>query len=133
MDAGATGVVQGVDFVFLWTTDFEQAAGFYVDVLGLSRAPTYRGHGGEFETDGFTISMLEADKVGMPFEAATTPIAFRVDDVAARRAELEARGIEFMGEIVDSGVCHQAYFADPDGNKLILHHRYATNLDGPDR
>ncbi len=60
-----------------------------------------------------------------PPPANSGPIAFRVDDVAAAKAELESRGVEFQGDIVDSGVCHQAYFADPDGNNLILHHRYA--------
>ena len=119
------GMVEGVDFVFLWTNDFERAEGFYVETLGLTKGPDYRGHGGEFEADGFTISMLQADKVGMRFEAGTNPIALRVDDVARRRAELEEQGIEFFGDIVDSGVCHQAHFADPDGNRLILHHRYA--------
>jgi catechol 2,3-dioxygenase-like lactoylglutathione lyase family enzyme len=118
-------IVQSVDFVFLWTHDFERAERFYVDLLGLEKTAEYRRHGGEFETDGFRISMLEPDAVGMTFEAATTPIAFRVDDVAKRRAELESAGVDFQGEIVDSGVCHQAYFSDPDGNRLILHHRYA--------
>ncbi len=33
--------------------------------------------------------------------------------------------MEFRGDILDSGVCHQAFFADPDGNPLALHHRYA--------
>ncbi len=118
-------MIEGVDFVFLWTQDFERAARFYVDTLGLEQSADYRGHGGEFETGGFTISMLQADKVGMTFQAATTPIAFRVDDVGKRRGELEEQGVEFAGDIVDSGVCHQAYFTDPDGNRLILHHRYA--------
>lgn len=118
-------MVEGVDFVFLWTQDFERARRFYVDTLGLEQTADYRRHGGEFETAGFTISMLQADRVGMSFEAATTPIAFRVDDVAERRIELEAQGVQFAGDIVDSGVCHQAYFKDPDGNSLILHHRYA--------
>jgi hypothetical protein len=26
---------------------------------------------------------------------------------------------------MDSGVCHMAHFRDPDGNALMLHHRYA--------
>jgi hypothetical protein len=42
-----------------------------------------------------------------------------------RRAELEAKGVESHGEKIDSGVCFQAHFADPDGNALVLHHRYA--------
>ena len=32
---------------------------------------------------------------------------------------------EFFGEIIDTGVCHMALFTDPDGNDLMLHHRYA--------
>src|SRR5688572_18303786 len=118
-------VVEGVDFVFLWTEDFKRAERFYVGLLGLDKGPAYADHGGEFEAPGFTISMLQADRVGMEFEVGTTPIAFRVDDVAKRRAELEAEGVEFSGEIIDSGVCHQSNFTDPDGNRLILHHRYA--------
>lgn len=35
-----------------------------------------------------------------------------------------------MGETLDSGVCHQAFFADPDGNLLILHNRYAPPATG---
>jgi hypothetical protein len=45
--------------------------------------------------------------------------------VAAARVELEERGVEFGGDILDTGVCHMAFFADPDGNDLMLHHRYA--------
>ena len=53
--------------------------------------------------------------------------AFHVDDVAAARAELEAKGVEFTGDILDTGVCHMAFFMDPDGNDLMLHHRYAPH------
>ena len=49
----------------------------------------------------------------------------RVDDVEAARAELEANGVEFDGETVDTSVCHMATFFDPDGNRLVLHKRYA--------
>ena len=34
-------------------------------------------------------------------------------------------GVEFAGETLDTGVCFIAFFADPDGNALMLHHRYA--------
>jgi catechol 2,3-dioxygenase-like lactoylglutathione lyase family enzyme len=57
-------------------------------------------------------------------------IALGVEDVAAARAELEATGVEFSGETLDSGVCHMAFFRDPDGNDLMLHHRYAPRADG---
>jgi hypothetical protein len=43
----------------------------------------------------------------------------------AARTELEAKGVVFAGETLDTGVCHMAFFTDPDGNDLMLHHRYA--------
>ena len=69
--------------------------------------------------------MLEIEAFGRSFAPNTSAIALRVDDVATRRADLEGQGVTFSGEIIDSGVCHQAYFTDPDGNQFILHHRYA--------
>jgi len=45
--------------------------------------------------------------------------------VAATRAELEAKGVTFAGDILDTGVCQMTFFTDPDGNDLMLHHRYA--------
>ena len=49
----------------------------------------------------------------------------RCDDVAETRAALEGKGVQFFGETLDTGVCHMAIFADPDGNQLMLHRRYA--------
>jgi len=44
---------------------------------------------------------------------------------------LRAAGVEFaFPEVYDAGVCHMAFFADPDGNALMLHHRYAPYPDG---
>jgi predicted enzyme related to lactoylglutathione lyase len=53
------------------------------------------------------------------------PWPLRCDDVAEMRAALEAKGVQFFGDILDTGVCHMAFFADPDGNELMLHRRYA--------
>jgi hypothetical protein len=80
---------------------------------------------GEFETGSLTIAVMQSDAFGMEFRSNGHPIALQVSDVAAARAELEARGVEFKGDLIDSGVCHQAFFEDPDGNVLGLHHRYA--------
>ena len=68
---------------------------------------------------------MQSDAFGLEFQRSPNPIALRVDDVAAARTELESRGVEFQGETIDSGVCHMAFFHDPDGNALMLHHRYA--------
>jgi predicted enzyme related to lactoylglutathione lyase len=126
-------LIKGTDFVFVPTTDFEQAAEFYGGVLGLPMSKRYRkGIGGEFETGNLTIQLVDTAKIGREFEPTTGAIALHVDDVEAARAELESRGVSFPQETMDSGVCYQAYFSDPDGNALILHHRYAPLDVSPD-
>lgn len=127
-------LVTGVDFAVAWTKDFDAAVQFYGTTLGLPCSARYGSMpGAEFETGNLTIAVMEAEAFGVDFSASRSPIALRVDDVEAARAELESRGVAFTGEIVDSGVCHQAYFADPDGNALILHHRYAPRPPRPGR
>jgi predicted enzyme related to lactoylglutathione lyase len=126
----STSIVTGVDFVSVPTKDLDAAMDFYGNVLGLPRSSVWQreGHpamGAEFETGTVTIAVIATDLIDIEFTPNKVPIALRVDDVAAARAELESRGVTFQGEIIDSGVCHQALFQDPDGNSLDLHHRYA--------
>jgi len=118
--------VTGVDFVGLPTHDLETAVAFYGETLGLERS-AYRPdrHHAEFETGNLTINVMDAEKMGLEHVAFRNPLALHVDDVAAARAELEAKGVEFMMDTFDTGVCHMAFFTDPDGNALMLHHRYA--------
>ncbi len=118
--------ITGVDFAVVQTQDFERAIGFYGTTLGLRESVRYGSRPGvEFETGNLTLAVMEIEQFGMPFNASHSPIALHVDDVAAARAELEGKGVSFFGATIDSGVCHQAFFSDPDGNALILHHRYA--------
>jgi catechol 2,3-dioxygenase-like lactoylglutathione lyase family enzyme len=118
--------VTGTDFVFLPISDFERSEAFYTGVLGLECSKRYsRGVGGEFETGNLTIQVVDTARIGMDIAPSTGAIALHVDDVEEARAELESQGIKFAAETMDSGVCFQAYFRDPDGNALILHHRYA--------
>jgi len=119
-------LITRTDFVFLPITSFEEANAFYGGVLGLERSKRYANElGGEFETGSLTIQVVDVAKIGQEFKPSTGAIALHVDDVEAARSELESRGVPFEGETMDSGVCYQAYFRDPDGNALILHHRYA--------
>jgi catechol 2,3-dioxygenase-like lactoylglutathione lyase family enzyme len=119
-------LITRTDFVFLPITSFEQAEKFYGGTLGLECSKRYDNDlGGEFETGSLTIQLVDVARIGREFEPSTGAIALHVDDVERARSELEARGVEFDGETMDSGVCFQAYFHDPDGNALILHHRYA--------
>ena len=118
--------VTGVDFVTVPTRDFEKADEFYGTVLGLERSKRWGSMpAGEYETGSLTIAIMQSDAFGVEFQPHSHPIALHVDDVHAARAELEARGVEFVAETMDSGVCFMAHFRDPDGNALMFHHRYA--------
>ena len=126
----STTPVTGVDFVNIPTTDLERARRFYGEVLGLEASAVYqRGDappmGAEFETGTVTLSLIDSSAIGREFRANTLPIALRVEDVAAARAALEERGVSFGADTLDTGVCHMAFFEDPDGNPLMLHRRYA--------
>jgi catechol 2,3-dioxygenase-like lactoylglutathione lyase family enzyme len=119
--------ITGVDFIAVQTADYERAKAFYGGVLGL---PFVKQWGtmpaGEWQAGNLTIAVMQSDAFGREFSPSSTAVALQVDDVAAMREQLEAKGITFEGdENLDSGVCHMAFFADPDGNPLLLHHRYA--------
>jgi predicted enzyme related to lactoylglutathione lyase len=119
-------LVSGVDFVTVFVKSYAAAVEFYGTLLGLPCSVEYgRLHGAEFETGNLTLQVMSAEAIGREFEPSTHPIALQVEDVEHARTELEARGLRFMGDTIDSGVCHMALFADPDGNALMLHHRYA--------
>ena len=79
----------------------------------------------EFETGSLTIAVMQSDAFGLEFRANNHPIALRVEDFEAAQAELQSRGVEFKSDTIDSGVCKQAFFEDPDGNTIGIHHRYA--------
>jgi predicted enzyme related to lactoylglutathione lyase len=118
--------VGGVDFVTVFVKDYPAAVEFYGDTLGLEHSVDYgKIPAGEFETGNLTLQVMDAASIGREFEPSTHPIAFHVDDVEATRGKLEAAGVSFHGETLDSGVCQMAFFSDPDGNSLIVHHRYA--------
>jgi predicted enzyme related to lactoylglutathione lyase len=122
----STPLVTGTDFITVSTKDFDAAVEFYGNVLGLPESKRWgEMPAAEFETGNLTIAVMQSDAFGIEPRANNHPIELRVDDVEAARGELESRGVSFRGEIIDSGVCHQTFFADPDGNALALHHRYA--------
>ena len=118
--------VTGVDFVTVFVKDYPAALKFYGELLGLEHSVDYEKiPAGEFETGNLTLQLLDAASVGREFQASGHPIAFHVEDVEATRAELESKGVKFLAETMDSGVCHMAHFTDPDGNALMIHNRYA--------
>jgi predicted enzyme related to lactoylglutathione lyase len=121
-----SALVTGVDFVAQLAKDFDRAVAFYGETLGLRRSVHVPERGfAEFETGNLTLSIIDPAKMGMEHRVGHNTIALHVDDVAAARATLESRGVEFRGDTFDTGVCHMAFFADSEGNDLMLHHRYA--------
>jgi predicted enzyme related to lactoylglutathione lyase len=124
--ATTNGTVKGVDFLALQTQDFDRAMTFYGETLGLARSVHIPDRGfAEFETGNLTLSIIDSEKMGMEHQPSAGPVALHVDDVAQSREQLEAGGVQFRGDVLDTGVCHMAFFHDPDGNALMLHHRYA--------
>ena len=119
-------IVTGTDFITVGTRDIAAAERFWGEVLGL---PVRKRWGQmpavEFETGNLTIAVMQSDAFGMEFRPSNQPIALHVEDFEAAKAELESRGVEFMGDVIDSGVCHQQFFRDPDGNVVGIHNRYA--------
>lgn len=117
--------ITGVDFVCVPTADFDRATAFYGDVLGLRQSAQWGSMpAAEFETGSLILAIMQAEAFGQEFRPNCLPIALRVTDIAAARAQLDGHGVEFSAAF-DSGVCHQAVFHDPDGNPLVLHERYA--------
>ena len=116
--------VEQVDFVSVLTQDMPRAKQFYGDTLGLP-IETEGENDMAFKLGQVTLDVFNPASAGQEFAPSPAGIAIRVPDVAAARTELEAKGVRFDGEIVDTGVCHFAFFKDPDGNQLMLHRRYA--------
>jgi predicted enzyme related to lactoylglutathione lyase len=120
--------ITGVDFIALQVSDHERAAKFYGETLGLPFVKRWGSMpASEYQAGNLTLAVMQSDAFGLEFKPSPALLALQVDDVAQTRERLEAAGVEFRGDMIDSGVCHQAYFADPDGNVLGLHHRYAPN------
>ena len=120
-----TQMITGVDFALLHCTDAEASKKFYEETLGLplrkqwGEMPAY-----EFDTDNLTLALMQSDAFGQKFAKSSGAVAFQVADFDAAKAELESRGIKFATDVIDSGMCKQAYFEDPDGNGLAIHQRY---------
>jgi catechol 2,3-dioxygenase-like lactoylglutathione lyase family enzyme len=121
--------VERVDFVSFLTQDIGRAKRFYAETIGLE-IETEGKHDLEFRAGQVTLDVFDPSSIGQPFAPSPAGLALRVPDVAAARAELEAKGVEFDGETRDTGVCHMAFFRDPDGNLLMLHRRYAPFPEG---
>jgi catechol 2,3-dioxygenase-like lactoylglutathione lyase family enzyme len=115
--------VERVDFVSFLTQDIERAKEFYAGTLGLE-IESEGDSDMEFRLGQVTLDVFDPSSIGEPFAPTLAGFALRVPDVDAARAELEAKGVQFDGETIATSVCKQAWFRDPDGNRLMLHRRF---------
>ena len=123
--------VERADFVSVPTRDLDRASQFYGETLGLPRSRGWSERWREYELGNVSLALIPIEMLGRDeLTPNTAPIAIRVADVDEARKKLEAEGVEFPMQTIDSGVCHIAPFHDPDGNVLQLHRRYAPFGDG---
>jgi catechol 2,3-dioxygenase-like lactoylglutathione lyase family enzyme len=120
-------IVERTDFISVPVTDMDRAKRFYEETLGLPRV-SERGFPEYQLGENVSVYLIRMEDVGSSYSGPhTAHVALRVPDVAVTRRELEAKGVEFEGDILDTSVCHMAFFKDPDGNQFMLHRRYAPN------
>ena len=121
--------VERTDFVSVPVADMARARRFYGETLGLPPVGKADEAWPEFQLgENVSLYLIDPANIGQQFTGPhSSHIALRVPDVAATRGELEAKGVEFQGDILDTGVCHMAFFADSEGNALMLHRRYAPS------
>jgi predicted enzyme related to lactoylglutathione lyase len=122
--------VERTDFVALYSQDLQRSIQFYGETLGLRRNERAHEDWPEFEAGNATILLVDPKNVGGQFSPHKAGFALRVPDVDEARRKLEEAGVQFHGETLDTGVCKMTLFADPDGNAITLHRRYAPYADG---
>ena len=115
--------VERTDFVSVLTQDIKRAKQFYAVTLGLEIESEGESDM-EFRCGQVTLDVFDPSSIGQPFAVSPAGLALRVPDVDAARAELEAKGVVFDGDTIETGVCRMASFQDPDGNALLLHRRF---------
>ncbi len=124
-------MIERTDFIAVPVQDRERAAQFYGETLGLTKNPNSTETWFEFETGNVTLAFVDPETIGMPFTPLpVASIVLRVADLDEARGRLDAAGVQFLGEVIDSGVCRMQPFTDTEGNGLMLHHRYAAFPDG---
>jgi predicted enzyme related to lactoylglutathione lyase len=123
--------VERTDFIGVNVRDRGRAADFYGGTLGLERNLLSHDEWPEFDVGNVGLITSTPEQKGSGGYEPEYAIALRVPDVGATMERLRAKGVEFaFPEVYDTGVCHMAFFSDPDGNALMLHHRYAPYSDG---
>ena len=115
--------IKTIDFVLLKVSDLKRASQFYQGILGLKQIE-YREDWdwAEFNIGGRTLTLFSGYPEGRD-DRVSPAVALAVDNVHAAFAELKEKEVKVFGEVEETTTCWMAWFADPDGNVLMLHKR----------
>jgi predicted enzyme related to lactoylglutathione lyase len=107
----------------VFVEDLEVSIRFYKDVMGLPLL----GEGNDWaHFDSGNGSLLELFSGGKASEDPKMPIqqsivvGFRVENLERSIAELEQKGVRFIGEAGEYEGTRWAHFSDPEGNQLEI-------------
>ena len=113
--------VRAVDFVLYGVSNMKRSQKFYWELFGLKRGEEWNRFWSEFATEPVALALCDP-KRGWKWKGPGC-VALAVDDVYAAVEHLRKRGVKILNEPVETSVCHMAFIADPDGNRVCLHQR----------
>jgi catechol 2,3-dioxygenase-like lactoylglutathione lyase family enzyme len=114
--------VLGIAWLGTKTSAFDEMTHFATEIMGMTPASRSDGLVVFHFPDGDEFEIFSAEHPGLPVDDQPVT-AFLVEDVAAARAEMEAKGVAFIGEIEQAGNFAWTYFRAPDGKLYELVHR----------
>lgn len=117
--------LRALHHIAVTTRNAEASIAFYCDVLGFRQLPRppFNFRGAWLYGYGFQIHVIEhsayAPDAAAPIDSRDRHLAFAVEDFDQARADLVARGIEFI-ERTNAGGVRQIFLHDPDGQTIEL-------------
>lgn len=107
--------------------DMARARQFYEGVLGLTVSRTFGDNGKptwvEYDIGPGCLAIITGAGDQWPPADAGPAVALEVDDFDGYVKKCRDAGATFRWEPQDSPMCRMAVVLDPDGNRLVLHHR----------
>lgn len=112
----------GLPFFVYPVADMNRARAFYQEILGLTETANWENQWIEYDIGGGTLALSGFMTDATPGRAGAA--ALETDEFDAVVAGLKSKGVTFVLEPTDTGVCHFARFLDSEGNHLVLHRKH---------
>jgi len=116
--------IKKIELAWITVGDLAKARKFLTDTVGLKVASSAQEYGW-MELQGVEGGMLlgvgQANSQHKERPGQNAVVTLTVDDIVASKKELESKGVQFDGDIMEvPGHVKMASFSDPDGNKFQL-------------